>query len=111
MLMDAVASPIAGHTLRLDETLFATDAIILDQLASQSVRFAVPGRPGLEISWQGFSQLGIWMKPGADFLCIEPWCGYTSPINFDGEFAEKPGIFLIPPGERREAVHHVRLHA
>jgi galactose mutarotase-like enzyme len=111
MLADAVASPISGHTLCLDESLFAADAIVLDRLASDSVRFAVPGAPGLEMSWQGFSQLGIWMKPGADFLCIEPWCGYASPQSFDGEFADKPGLLLIPPSERRQAVHRVRLGA
>jgi galactose mutarotase-like enzyme len=102
-------SPVAGRTLKLDESLFADDAIIFDQPASHSVRFAVPGAPGLEIAWQGFSQLGVWMKPGADFLCIEPWSGFASPAGFDGEFAEKPGLLLIPPGERRQATHRVRL--
>jgi len=49
------------------------------------------------------------MKPGADFLCIEPWSGCASPIGFDGEFSEKPGVLLIPPGEQRTATHRVRL--
>ncbi len=37
LLPDPVPSPIAGRVLRLDEALFAADAIILDQPASRSV--------------------------------------------------------------------------
>jgi galactose mutarotase-like enzyme len=111
LLPDPVPTPVEGTTLRLDESLFAADALILDHLASRSVRFAAPGAPSLDVSWEGFAQLGVWMKPGADFLCIEPWHGYASPIGFDGEFADKPGLLLIPPGKRREAVWRIRLHA
>ena len=107
----ALPSPIAGRTLRLTESLFADDALILDRPASNSVRFFAPGAPGIELSWHGFSELGLWMKPGADFLCIEPWAGYASPVGFDGEFAEKPGLLLIPPGEQRAATHRIRLLA
>jgi galactose mutarotase-like enzyme len=104
-------SPIEGRVLHLNEALFADDAFILDHPASTSVRFSAPGAPGLEVSWDGFSELGIWMKSGADFLCIEPWCGFASPVGFDGEFLDKPGLLLIPPGERRTATHRVRLLA
>ena len=45
--------------------------------------------------------LGIWTKPGAGFLCIEPWQGYASPEDFDGELAEKPGIVWVEPGMAR----------
>jgi galactose mutarotase-like enzyme len=111
LLPDVRPSPTQGRVLPLDESLFAEDALILDHPASRSVRFMAPGAPGLEVSWEGFSELGIWMKPGAAFLCIEPWCGYASPAEFDGEFAEKPGLLLIPPGERRSATHRMRLLA
>ena len=89
---------------RLDDwlRLFDEDAIILDKLASTSVRFAADKGPALEMSWDGFRQLGIWSKPGgAPFLCIEPWYGFASPVDFDGEFSDKPGLMHIPPGEAR----------
>ncbi len=109
LLPDARPSPIRGRVLPFDEGLFAEDALILDHPASTSVRFTAPGAPGLEVSWDGFTELGLWMKPGAAFLCIEPWRGYASPVGFDGEFTEKPGLLLIPPGERRAATHRMRL--
>jgi galactose mutarotase-like enzyme len=100
---------IRGATLALDPALFAADAIILDQPASSSVRFTAPGAEAIEVAWEGFSELGIWMRPGGEFLCIEPWHGTHSPVGFDGAFRDKPGLLLIPPGERRVLTMRVRL--
>ncbi len=97
--------PAAPHRQRRDalsERLFDDDAVILDRLASTSVHYAAEKGPLLDLSWQGFRELGIWSKPGgAPFLCIEPWHGFASPANFEGEFADKPGLMQIKPGEVR----------
>ena len=42
--------------------------------------------------------LGLWMKPGAPYLCIEPWQGHHAPEGFDGDIEAMPGMMLIPPG-------------
>lgn len=107
-------SPIRGNTLALDPSLFAQDALILDQVASRSVRYTAPGAEAIEVGWDGFEQLGIWTRMTgaatcADFLCIEPWHGMHSPADFDGEFRDKPGLMLIPPGERRTLSLRIRL--
>lgn len=102
-------SPIGGRTLALDEELFRVSALIFDSPASSSVRFHGPGTPAIELSWAGFTQLGIWSKPGAGFLCIEPWHGRTSDSGWDGDFRDKPGVMLIPPGGRRELSWSVRI--
>ncbi|HLN24921.1 MAG TPA: aldose 1-epimerase family protein [Patescibacteria group bacterium] len=110
-LLDATGfpSPVEGKILPLIESLFKISAIIIDQSASRSVRYCAPGAPVIEVSWDGFFQLGLWMKPGAEFLCIEPWHGMTSPADFDGDFIDKPGLLLIPPGEQRELTHRIRV--
>ena len=102
-------SPIAGNVLDLDESLFSADALILDQPASRSVRFAAPGGPAIEVAWRGFRELGIWMRPPGDFLCIEPWHGVADPVGFDGPFVDKPGLLHIPLGGHAEAEWSVRL--
>ena len=103
-------TPIQGKTLALSERLFDDDAIILDQLASRSVRYAAGRGPSIEMAWDGFFELGIWSKPGgAPFLCIEPWHGYASPAEFDGEFVEKPGVMHIAPAETRSLRYRIRV--
>lgn len=96
-------TPIRGRHLALDAALFADDAVILEAPASSSLRYGVPGGPALLIGWSGFGQLGLWAKPGAGFLCVEPWSGLASPEGFDGAFSLKPHLMLIPPGETRRA--------
>jgi galactose mutarotase-like enzyme len=91
-------TPIHGKTLTLSERLFDDDAVILDGPSSHSVRYAADNGPSLEIFWEKFRELGIWSKPGgAPFLCIEPWRGFASPADFDGEFSDKPGVMQIAP--------------
>lgn len=110
MRLDAQPSPVKGRTLALSERLFDDDAMILDQLASNSVRYAADRGPAIEMSWDGFRELGIWSKPGgAPFLCIEPWHGFASPSDFDGDFADKPGLLHITPGARRALSYRIRV--
>ncbi len=110
----AEPSPIQAKTLTLRPALFAADAVILDRIASRSVRYTAPGAEAIEVSWDGFEQLGVWSRMTgddtcADFVCIEPWHGTASPADFTGEFRDKPGLMLIPPGERRVLTMRIRL--
>ncbi|NPD65403.1 aldose 1-epimerase family protein [Lichenicola cladoniae] len=105
------ASPIAGRRLALNDGLFTADALILPNPDSRSVRLAAADGPALTVSWEGFDQLGIWSKPGADFVCIEPWCGMASPADFVGEFIRKPWLMLLPPGESHAAIHRMTVEA
>ena len=103
-------SPIRGKVLALSEQLFDDDAVIIDQLASSSVRYAADRGPSIEMFWEGLPQLGVWSKPGgAAFVCIEPWHGFASPSDFDGEFADKPGLMQIAPGEKRNLGYRIRV--
>ncbi|WP_406857016.1 aldose 1-epimerase family protein [Alsobacter sp. KACC 23698] len=92
-------TPVEGRTLWLREDLFADDALVFDQVDSRSVTYGAPGGPWVRVSWSGFRELGVWMKPGADFLCIEPWRGYDTPVEFDGPFVDKPGVMTLAPGD------------
>jgi galactose mutarotase-like enzyme len=100
---DSLPTPIRGRSLPLSESLFAEDALIFLEPRSRSLRFESAGGPSLSLAWEGFPQLGVWAKPdpGPAFLCIEPWEGYASPADWDGEFSEKPGSFLVAPGGTR----------
>ncbi|WP_394889857.1 aldose 1-epimerase family protein [Mesorhizobium sp. AaZ16] len=103
-------TPIEGRTLALSERLFDDDAVILDRPASTSVRYEAERGPAIEVSWQGFSELGIWSKPGgAPFLCIEPWHGIASPVDFAGNFTDKPRLMLVAPGAKRSLNYRIRL--
>jgi galactose mutarotase-like enzyme len=102
-------TPIQGKTLALSEQLFQDDAVILDRPASTSVRYAADRGRSIDVSWQGFRELGVWSKQGAPLLCIEPWHGFASPSNFDGEFIDKPGLMQIAPATQRILKYRIRV--
>ena len=91
-------NPAASGIIAPDDALFERDAVIFRTVRSHRIRFGVPGAPGLEIGFPGMPQLGLWSKPGAPFLCIEPWHGFATPEGDGRPFAEKPGLALIAPG-------------
>lgn len=95
-------SPVEGRTLKLRDELFAADAIIMDRIQSQSLTYGAGRGPRLEIEYRGMPYLGIWTKPGAGFICIEPWHGLADPQGFSGDFDVKPGIMLLEPGASKE---------
>jgi galactose mutarotase-like enzyme len=109
LLGPAGAFPAEGPTLRLSDALFERGALVLLPAASRSVRFSAPDAPGLEVSWDGFEELGVWMKPPAPFLCIEPWAGHADPAGTETDYRAKPGIRTLLPGESRSFRHSIIL--
>ncbi|EIZ80791.1 aldose 1-epimerase [Novosphingobium sp. Rr 2-17] len=101
VLPEPFATPVEGHLLSPDASLFEADALIWDHLASRSVTFGTPGAGQLAIAFPDSPMLGIWQKPGAAYLCIEPWQGIADPLGFCGDLRDKPGIISLAPGEAR----------
>jgi galactose mutarotase-like enzyme len=63
----------------------------------------------LHVRFDDFPTLGVWTKPGADFICIEPWHGFSDPVGFSGEIRDKPGIFEIAAGATRSMTMSISL--
>jgi galactose mutarotase-like enzyme len=103
------ATPIHARRLPLDDGLFKDDALILDAIRSRRLTYGTDCGPRLEIEFPDTPYLGLWSKPGAPFICIEPWHGMADPVGFAGDFREKPGVFIVPPGGRRELRMQVTL--
>lgn len=90
-----------SRRLPLQDALFADGALIFDAVASDSITYRNGAGLSVRISFKGMPHLGIWSKPGAPFVCIEPWHGFAAPEGFAGELADKPGIILLPAGDSR----------
>jgi galactose mutarotase-like enzyme len=86
-----------GIKMHLEDEMFVPGALIFDQLKSRAVTFGVPGKPSIQVKFAEMPHLGIWTKPGAGFLCIEPWQGYAAHAGFSGELKDKPGSLSLAP--------------
>ncbi|MET0249152.1 MAG: aldose 1-epimerase family protein [Sphingobium sp.] len=97
----AAPSPVIGDTLAPTYAMFEGDALIWDDLASRSLLWGVPGQPRLRIAFPDTPWLGLWQKPGAHYLCVEPWAGMADLEGFEGDVWEKQGIMALAPGAKR----------
>jgi len=91
------SSPVNDDVLAPTYAMFDGDALIWDQLGSRGLLWGAPGAPNLRIAFPDMHWLGVWKKPGAHYLCIEPWAGMADPVDFTGEVWDKPGIMSLPP--------------
>lgn len=92
------ATPVIGNRLALNDALFDCDALIWNPIRSRHLTYGSDTGPRLDIAFPDTPRLGIWTKPGARFLCIEPWHGIADPVGYQGDFHDKPGVITLAPG-------------
>lgn len=86
------------HHLPLDYDLFENDALIIRNNPHRDLTILKNGERYLGVSFDGFPHLGLWSVKNAPFLCIEPWFGYSDPVDSSGVIFEKEGIQMLEPG-------------
>jgi galactose mutarotase-like enzyme len=100
-LIERKPTPLLEGTavLRLTKSLFAKDALVFKNLVSTGVTLR-SGKTlrGLRLDFPGFPYLGIWAAPGADFVCIEPWCGIADLVDSNQQLTGKEGINRLEGG-------------
>ena len=87
--------PSENGKINLDYALFEKDALVFKHLKSDKLTLLKKNQPYISVEFKGFPYLGIWTKPNAPFLCIEPWCGLADNANHNGNIHEKEGILLL----------------
>jgi galactose mutarotase-like enzyme len=92
-------SPLRDRELSPTDALFDEGALLFDTLASRSIWFGRRGSSGIAVRFPDSPHLGIWTKPGAPFLCIEPWQGLAELDGGDGELSRRPGVKVLAPGQ------------
>ncbi len=68
--------PMDGNRLLLTRQLFDRDALVFKNIVSRRVTlWSQKQTQAIILTFADFPYLGVWAKPGADFVCIEPWLG------------------------------------
>ncbi|MEI6890947.1 MAG: aldose 1-epimerase family protein [Pontiella sp.] len=94
----------------LTQHLFDDDALIFTHIRSRCIRLkSTHESEFLEIDLGGAPHLGLWAKPGAAYVCIEPWYSHDDAADSDGVFENKPGIIRLPANQRFETGYTIRV--
>ena len=91
----------------LDEKTFENDALIIKNINSSKVYLKTETKTILAFEFKGFPYLGVWSKPGASFVCIEPWQNHTDDVDASGNFEDKENILKLEPNEEFDAEYSV----
>ncbi|MFN5417048.1 MAG: aldose 1-epimerase family protein [Flavobacteriia bacterium] len=92
--------PNQNKQINLDYAFFEKDAIVFEHLNSKNIILkSKKSSYSLEFSFQDFPFFGIWTKPEAKFICLEPWCGLADSENSAGDLKRKKGINLLKPND------------
>ncbi|MCL9807555.1 aldose 1-epimerase family protein [Flavobacterium amniphilum] len=90
---------LQNGSLPLSYSYFEKDAIVLKQFNSKKITILKNNIPYLAVTVDGFPNLGVWTKPDAPFLCIEPWNGFADNANTSGDIFKKEGITILKKEE------------
>ena len=85
--------------ITITEDIFNNDALILSGIRSKAVTLRSDKHDrAVRFTFGDVPFLGIWAKPGAPYVCIEPWCGVNDDRNVRTDVSEKEGIVRLPKG-------------
>jgi len=105
-------APVAldGNKLWLTRDLFKNDALVFKNLRTREVTIKSKNHDQtLSVEFPHFNYLGLWAKPGADFVCIEPWLGCADTANAAVDISKKENIQKLHVGHVFEAAFFISI--
>lgn len=100
-----------SNILPLTRTLFDKDALILKDLKSKKVSLkSKKSTTSITVEYPDFNYLGIWAKPGGQFVCIEPWLGISDSHTTDKDFTKKEGIIRLESNSNFIASYRISIN-
>ncbi len=95
-ICDETYDVITDNKIRLTKSIFDSDALIFKELNSSTLTLKqISSDYAITVDISEFPYLGIWAKPGAPFVCIEPWQGLADHISHNKGIGEKEGILIV----------------
>ncbi|RUT80154.1 aldose 1-epimerase family protein [Ancylomarina longa] len=97
--------------LNLHPELFVNDALIFKNIQSKSVSLkSKKSNFQLKVSFSDFPYLGLWAKPNAPYVCIEPWIGIADRADSNQEFSSKELIQHLETGKKFTASYFIEIN-
>lgn len=98
------------NKIGLHRNLFEKDALIFKNIESKKVALkSTKSGTVLTVEYSDFKDMGIWAKPGAPYVCIEPWLGYADVGGSSQDIKTKEGIKKLMPSETFDASYSITI--
>lgn len=102
VMQDTRRLPINAHS-------FDNDALIMKGITSNkiSLKCKTGNKTLLTMDFEGFPYLAVWSKPGAPFICLEPWYTTADTVKSSGVFTQKTDLITLAPKKGFECKYTV----
>lgn len=98
------------NKIHLRNDLFNNDALIFETISSKKISLnSKHSGKILAVEYSDFENLGIWAKPNAPYVCIEPWLGIADFADTDQELKNKVGIKKLMPTQSFSATYTIEI--
>jgi galactose mutarotase-like enzyme len=91
-------SPFHGGRLELKHELFVDDAMLFPMGAGEGLTYGAEGGSSLKFGFENLPNLALWSKPGAPFICVEPWHGMAAEVGAPNDLEKRPYTQTLVPG-------------
>ncbi|UXP30624.1 aldose 1-epimerase family protein [Reichenbachiella agarivorans] len=96
--------------LYLSEKLFDKDALIFTELHSSEISLkSKKNKIQIKMNFADFPFLGIWSKPKAPYVCLEPWDGLPDYEDTTQEWTAKIGNLKLKAGNTHYASYQIQI--
>ncbi len=97
LITDKEEAGLSGNTIALNHEMFYEGAAIYRNLKSNEITLKTDkDNSFVKLSYNKFPYLGgVWQKPDAPYICIEPWYGISDEDNYEGEFKNKEMMITL----------------
>jgi galactose mutarotase-like enzyme len=97
ILPEAHDSPFTRGEMTLQHDLFTNDALLFPFGIGEAMTYAAEGGSSIALSWSNLPNFGIWQKPGAPYICLEPWHGMAARKGAGDAMTARPGTVTLGP--------------
>jgi galactose mutarotase-like enzyme len=96
---EVLSSPFEAGVLTLEQSQFVEDAMVFPEGAGDALIYGPDEGPSIRFSWTNLPNFALWTKPGAEFICVEPWHGTAAVQGKSDELSERPYTYVLGAGE------------
>ncbi len=110
LISNQTISVIEDHKIWLTDSLFDNDALIFKNIKAEKATLVHKEKGAvLSMDLKDFPDLGIWAKPKAPYVCIEPWLGYADVEDTTQNIEEKEGIQKLDEGKTHNSSYTITI--
>ncbi|MDR3474587.1 MAG: aldose 1-epimerase family protein [Devosia sp.] len=99
ILPEAHDSPFVKGEMTLEHHQFDNDALLFPFGIGTGITFAAEGGSSVVLSWSNLPNFAVWQKPGAPYLCLEPWHGMAARQGAGDAMTARPSTVTLAPNQ------------